>query len=249
MNKVYIVTPTYNEKENLPILVEALVKVLEKEGFRLIVVDDGSEDGTAHVAEELNTRYGNILIHCRACKLGIGSAIQEGLKIALSFPDCEYIVTLDADLSHSPKDTLRLLSHAENADLVQGSRYVKGGKIVGWSFFRRTISYVANLFCGLFLRTYLNEHTTNFRVYSRKCAESIIAGLDCDGYEWFIGSILEAKDRNFSIREVPITFVQRVHGKSKLDFSEVLKWTSYIFKTFVKRSLYRIWNGISSRER
>ncbi|MFX1537032.1 MAG: polyprenol monophosphomannose synthase [Promethearchaeota archaeon] len=237
MSKVCIIIPTYNEAENLPKLVGALEEELQKEDLRIIIVDDNSPDRTAEIAEKLDQHYENIIIHRRLRKLGIGSAIHDGLKIALSFPDCEYVVTIDADLSHNPKDVQRLLSEAENADLVQGSRYMKDGGVIGWSSFRMAVSYAANLLCRLLFRTQLHEHTSNFRVYSRRCSEMITANLHCEHYDWFIGSILLTKDHAYRIKETPITFINRVHGKSKLKITDVLKWATYICKAFLVRSL------------
>jgi len=244
VSKVCMVIPTYNEAENLPKLVEALEEELQKEDFKIIIVDDNSPDGTAEIAKKLNERYGNIIIHRKPSKLGIGSAIRDGLKIALSFPECEYIVTMDADLSHNPKDVRHLLSEAEDADLVQGSRYMKGGGVIGWSSFRRAVSHTANLLCRLLFRTQLHEHTSNLRVYSRRCGEMIMANLHCEHYDWFIGSILLTKDYAYRIKEVPITFVNRVHGKSKLTASDIFKWTSYVSKTCYRRLLNRIEMGL-----
>ena len=237
MSKVCVVIPTYNEAENLPNLVEALEEELQKEDFKIIVVDDNSPDGTAEVVEKLDQRYGNIIVHRRPSKLGVGSALRDGLKIALSSLGCEYVVTMDADLSHNPKDVRRLLSEAEDADLVQGSRYMKGGGVIGWSSFRSAVSYVANLLCRLLFRTQLHEHTSNFRVYSRRCGEIITATLHCEHYDWFIGSILLTKDHAYRIKEVPITFINRAHGKSKLKITDVLKWAAYVGKAFLERSL------------
>ena len=243
MSKVCVVIPTYNEAENLPKLVWALEEELQKEDFKIIVADDNSPDGTAEIAKKLNERYGNIVIHRRPSKLGIGSAIRVGLKVALSFPDCEHVVTMDADLSHNPKDVRRLLSEAEDADLVQGSRYMKGGEVIGWSSFRSAVSYAANLLCRLLFRTQLHEHTSNFRVYSRRCSEMITATLHCEHYEWFIGSILIAKDNAYRIKEVPITFTERKRGKSKLKPVNILKWANYVSKMFFKclvRDIYHL---------
>ena len=237
MSKVCMVIPTYNEAENLPKLVGALEREMQKGDFKVIVVDDNSPDRTAEVAKKLNRRYGNIIIHRRPEKLGIGSAIHDGLQIALSFADSEYIVTMDADLSHNPKDVPHLLSETENADLIQGSRYVKGGRIIGWGFFRRAVSYTANFLCRLLFRTGLHEHTTYFRIYSRKCAETAVRNVHCDRYEWAIASILTTKDHGFRIKEVPITFVNRARGKSKLKASDILRWFFFIEKTFILRFL------------
>ncbi len=237
MSKVCVVIPTYNEAENLPKLVGALEEELQKKDFEIIVVDDNSPDGTAEIAKKLNERYGNIIINRRPSKLGIGSAIREGLKIALSFADCEHVVTMDADLSHNPKDVRHLLSEAENADLVQGSRYMKGGGVIGWSSFRSAVSHAANLLCRLLFKTQLHEHTSNFRVYSRRYSETVTASLHCEHYDWFIGSILLAKHHAYRIKEVPIIFVNRIHGNSKLKITDVLKWTTYMGKAFLERSL------------
>ena len=238
MSKVCVVIPTYNEAENLPKLLGALEEELQKEDFKIIVIDDNSPDGTAEVVEKLDQRYGNIIVHRRPSKLGIGSAIRDGLKIALSFPDCECVVTMDADLSHNPSDVQRLLNEAKNADLVQGSRYMKGGRIIGWSSFRSAVSYAANLLCRLLFRTQLHEHTSNFRVYSRRCGEMIAITLHCEHYEWLIGSILIAKDHAYRIKEVPISFTERKRGKSKLKPVDILKWANYVSKMFFKRSVY-----------
>ncbi len=235
MSKVCIVIPAYNEAENLPKLVGVLEEELQKEDFKIIVVDDNSPDGTAEVVEKLDQHYGNIIVHRRPSKLGIGSAIRDGLKIALSFPDCECVATMDADLSHNPSDVQRLLNEAKNADLVQGSRYMKGGRVIGWSSFRSVISYAANLLCRLLFRTQLHEHTSNLRVYSRRCSETITATLHCEHYDWLIGSILLAKDHAYRIKEIPITFINRAHGKSKLKTTDVLKWAAYIGKAFLGR--------------
>jgi len=234
MSKVCIVVPTYEEAENLPTLVEALEESLQNEDFTLIVVDDDSQDGTAKIAEELNGRYGNIFVHCRSSKLGIGSAIRDGIKIALSFPNCRHIITMDADLTHDPKDVPNLLTEAEVADLIQGSRYIKGGKIIGWNPFRRVISYVANLLCRLLLRTGLHEHTNNFRVFSRKYAEKVVEEVHLNGYEWSIASILAARDNGFRIKEVPITLINRKRGKSKLNLKSIITFAKVILKHILK---------------
>lgn len=240
MSKFCIIVPTYNEVENLPKLVEALENEMQKKDFSVIVVDDNSSDGTPEVARKLNRRYGNIIIHRRPSKLGIGSAIRDGLKIALSFLGSEYIVTMDADLSHNPKDVPRLLGEAKNADLVQGSRYIKGGRIIGWNTSRSVLSYTANSLCRLLFRTGLQEHTTYFRVYSRKCAENAVRNVHCDRYEWAIASILVTKDHGLRIKEIPITFVNRISGKSKLEASDILRWFSFIGKTLMRRLLDRL---------
>jgi len=246
-SSVCIVVPTYNEAENVPRLVKSLDEELGEEKFTLILIDDSSPDGTADIAEDLEIRNGNIIVNRRPGKLGIGSAIRDGIKIALSFPSCKRIVTMDADLSHDPKDIQRLLEDSKEVDLVQGSRYIKGGRIVGWSLKRKITSNIANLLCRILLRTHLHEHTTYFRVYSREAAKIAVENVHCDRYEWAIGSILAVKDHGLRVTESPITFVERTRGKSKLKTSDILGWFSYLMKTFVSRSLNRVKGGMNAR--
>jgi len=234
MSKICVVVPTYEEAENLPMLVESLEESLQKEDFTLIVVDDDSQDGTAKIADVLNDRYRNIAVHCRSGKLGIGSAIRDGMEVALSFPNCKRIVTMDADLSHDPKEIVNLLTEAEGMDLIQGSRYIKGGKIIGYSPIRRVISYVANLICRILLRTKLHDHTNNFRVYSRKYAQILVTEVHSNGFEWAISSILAAKGHEFRIKEVPITLLNRKKGKSKLRFKNIIDFSRTVMRNILK---------------
>ena len=211
--------------------------------MKIIIVDDSSPDRTADIADKLNSVYGNIVTCRRAGKLGIGSAISDGIILALASPDTEFVVTMDADFSHNPKEVPRLISEAEGIDLVQGSRYVTGGKIIGWSIYRRFISLAANILYGKLLRTNLHEHTTYFRVYSRKCAQTVASEVKCSGYEFGIASILLCRDRNYKIKEVPITFTERTRGKSKLGVSDLLKGVTFLSRTFLSRSLRELGIG------
>jgi len=235
MSKICIVLPTYNEAANLPKLVKKLENIITKDELKIVVVDDNSPDGTSEIAEKLNTQYGNIVVYHRPEKLGIGSAMLDGMKIALSFPDTQFIVTMDADFSHDPEDIPRLLRAAEKVDFVQASRYIKGGKIIGWNRFRRLESFAANTLCNLLLRTHIKEHTTSFRVYSRRCVVAIVKNAHSKKFEFAIEFILIAKDHNFAIKEVPIAFTERAYGKSKLKISDVFWWFFFLAKTFLSR--------------
>lgn len=235
MTKIIVVIPTYNESKNLRPLIKELEEVI-KEDFEIIFVDDSSPDGTADLARKLNEDYKNIKVHQRPSKLGIGSAIVDGLKVALKERDPELIITMDADFSHDPKEITRLLKAArEGADLVQGSRYIPGGKIVGWNKTRYMMSYLANLVCRIFLRTGMKENTTYFRAYSKRFAQDLIKDVPRLGFEFSIGSILLAKDTQLKVVEVPITFTERAHGKSKLRTKDIFLWWAYVLGTFFKR--------------
>lgn len=242
MPKVSIVIPTYNESENI----EALIHKLEAldSDLGIVIVDDNSPDGTADLAEEMGRKYGNITVHRRPGKLGIGSAIRNGLEIALSSPDCGYVITMDADLSHDPNDVPRLLSAAEegNAGMIQASRYMKGGGIIGWGFLRKLQSRVANRICGMLFRL-PSEVTTYFRVYTRESAQLVVDNVSADKYEFAVMSALAVKDHGLKIREVPVVFVNRTLGKSKLRTSDVLVWFVVILKIFLTRQIRRFESG------
>lgn len=236
MTRINVIVPTYNESKNLTNLIKEIEEALKGEDFSIIFVDDSSPDGTADLARELDKTHGNIKVHQRPAKLGIGSAIVDGLKTAIKEEDCEIIITMDADLSHDPKEIPGLLKAAEDgADLVQGSRYIEGGKIVGWNKARYMMSFLANLVCRILLRTGMKENTTYFRAYSRRFAEDLVKDVPRLGFEFSIGSILLAKDTSLKIVEVPITFTERVHGKSKLRTKDIFRWWAYVLKTFFKR--------------
>jgi len=231
-SKVSIIIPTYNEAENITSLIDKIRDI--SRDIRIIIVDDNSPDGTAKIAKKLGQSDRNILVHRRPSKMGIGSAIRDGMKIALSYSECQYIVTMDADLSHDPQDIPKLLEATADADLVQGSRYIKGGEIIGWSLHRRLLSRVANLiYRWLFGLT--NEVTAFFRVYSRKCAE-LIAGSECTNQYYFsVASALLIKDGGFKVKEVPIRFVNRRRGTSKLKGSDIISSLYFVARTFWQR--------------
>lgn len=233
--EVAVVIPTLNEADNLPELVEALEGVLPRQDLKIVVVDDASSDGTADLAEALNGKYGNILVHRRPGKLGIGSAVLDGLRLALAFPETQFVATMDADLSHNPRELPSLLSAAADADFVQGSRYMKGGRIYGWPFHRRLLSRGINTFYRLFLRTGLKENTTNYRVFSRACAQTLVSEVKCAGYELPILTILAAKDRGYRIREAPVSFTDRSRGRSKLGTRDLVRAFLLAITLFFRR--------------
>jgi len=245
---VTVVIPTYNEAQNLPELIPGLEQTLQNENHKLtiVIVDDNSPDGTAQVARELGSIYGNIVVHERPAKLGIGSAIRDGLCLALSNPTCDTVITMDGDLSHDPQEVISLLKESENADLVVGSRYIKGGQVIGWPLHRRVISRVANYICVLLLRTNLHEHTNYFRAYSRRLAELVAQDANGDGFEFGISSILIAKDHDFIIKEVPTVFKNRTRGKSKLSTSDAIQWLLAIVSIWLHRS--SLWPKSASKQ-
>ena len=175
MSKLGIVLATYNEAKSLLGLIERLEALSLSLELRIFVVDDNSPDGTSVIAEQLASRSGNISVITRPGKLGLGSALRDGMRVALT-EGCSLILNMDADLSHSPEDVPRLLAAAEESagvDLIQASRYVKGGRTEGLGW-RGLQSRVANLLCRWLLGS-PHEATTSFRVFSRQCAELVVA--------------------------------------------------------------------------
>jgi dolichol-phosphate mannosyltransferase len=231
MSKLCVVVPTFNEAGNLPELVAQIEEALHDQSFQLIIVDDSSPDGTARVAEELNESYRNIVVRSRVKKSGLGSAIRDGLRAALCMKDVESIVTLDADLSHNPSEIPKLLLANRNVDLVQGSRYAGDGRAVGWGFKRRMVSFFANFICRILLRTSVHDCTGNFRVYSRKCAEAIVNFAGQRGFEWVVEALFIARKHRFVVREVPITFVERKKGNTKLKGVDIVNWALFAGKS------------------
>ena len=165
--KTVVVVPTYNEAENLSELVKRLFS-LDVAGLDILVVDDNSPDGTQRVAQKLSADYGNITVVCRPRKLGLGSALRDGIESALA-TDATYIMTMDADYSHDPLDVPRLMDVMRDSgvDMVQGSRYVRGGGVRGWPVHRMVLSRTANLLYHWFAGA-PHESTSNFRAISTK---------------------------------------------------------------------------------
>jgi dolichol-phosphate mannosyltransferase len=232
MSKVCVVVPTYNEAENLSKLVTKIERVLHALNFTLVIVDDDSPDETAKVAQKLSNVYGNIIVRCRKGESGLGSAVVEGLRAGLAMSDVERIVTLDADLSHSPSDIPIMLHAGQRADLVQGSRYVRNGSVGCWSLVRRLTSHVANVICRLLFGASIHDYTGNFRVYSRECAEAVVDCTRCRGFDWPVETISVATRRGFKVKEVPISFRERADGETKLKAKDVVDWLVFAWRSF-----------------
>jgi len=218
---VCVCVPTFNEAGTIG---ELLSGVEEHCGYPLsvVVVDDGSEDGTIEIVREMAERYGNVVLVVREGKLGLGSAIVEGFRRALSLrPRPSHIVTMDADLSHDPAEIPRLVESCVEGSVVVGSRYVEGGEIVGWSARRRAVSYVANLLARHVGGIPLRDCTSGFRCYSSDLVAELLGGLRCGGYGIQIETLFQAVRRGHVVTERPIRFRERRSGESKLGAEDV----------------------------
>lgn len=228
---VGILLATYCEAPNI----ERLITEIENMHMdsQILVIDDSSPDGTADIVRNLQTKFPNILLTVRPAKLGLGTAITCGFKTFLLLKNPpKQIIVMDADYSHNPKDIPALLSSLEKGDgLVIGSRYCPGGRISGWPLARRVISRVANVLAKTIARLQLNDCTSGFRCYSTQFLKAAIGHLHCTTYEIQIETAKQARTLGFGIREVPVLFINRKRGKSKLSSSEITGYFSYIFKT------------------
>jgi len=227
---VGVILPTYCEAANIGQLIHEIEDLKQK--ISILVIDDSSPDGTANVVRSFQKKYNNILLLSRPKKNGLGTAITDGFKIFLSLKNPpEYIVTMDADYSHNPKDVPRMISTAkEGKGLAIGSRYCKGGRIINWSLFRLVTSRIANLVASSLVRARIRDYTSGLRCYSTKLVKEIVNDLHSQTYEIQIETIRQAFQRKFDIREVPMTFVNRKKGKSKLTPNEIGEFISYIMK-------------------
>jgi len=215
--------PTYNERENLPRMIEALRAVL-REGDRVLVIDDNSPDGTGAIADALAAEHPFVDVLHRQEKDGLGRAYVAGFHRALA-DSAELVLEMDCDFSHDPADVARLIETAENgADLVLGSRYVPGGRTRNWGLARRLISRGGSVYTTLFLQMGVKDPTGGFKCFRRPVLERLdLDAITPRGYAFQIEVTYRAKRAGFKVVEIPITFVDRLVGQSKMSRSVVLE--------------------------
>lgn len=216
MSKNLVIIPTYNELENIGKMLDAVMAL--PVAFDVLVVDDGSPDGTSEVVREKKAEYPHrIYLLQRSGKLGLGTAYIEGFKFGIK-QGYDHIFEMDCDFSHNPTDLVRLLQALEkDADMVIGSRYVKGGNTVNWPFDRKVLSYGASLYVRLITWMWIKDPTAGFVGYRRKVLETIqLDKIKFIGYAFQIEMKFTAWRFGFKLREIPITFTDRIEGSSKM---------------------------------
>ncbi len=217
-DRFVIVMPTYNERENLERVVEALAEVRERAPFPgdVLVVDDSSPDGTGEVADALAQRHDWVHVLHRPDKRGLGGAYVDGFRWALE-RDYTHVLEMDADLSHPPEAVPRLLAASADADLVLGSRYVPGGGVVGWPAHRRLISRGGSLYARTILGVGIRDLTGGFKCFRRRVLEAIdLTSVHGQGYVFQIELTYRTLRMGGRVVEVPITFEDRTAGASKM---------------------------------
>jgi dolichol-phosphate mannosyltransferase len=218
-----ICLPTYNERTNLEPMIDALRGIL-RNGDRVLVVDDSSPDGTGEIADRLASELEFVDVLHRPRKEGLGPAYLAGFHRALA-DGAELVLEMDCDFSHDPQDVPRLIAAAEEgADVVLGSRYVSGGRVGNWGVVRRAISRGASLYTALFLQMGVHDPTGGFKCFRRRVLETLdLDAITAKGYAFQIETTYRAKRAGFRIVEVPITFVDRTAGHSKMSRTIVLE--------------------------
>ncbi|KAG1765444.1 glycosyltransferase family 2 protein [Suillus occidentalis] len=243
-HKYSVILPTYNERKNLPIIIWLLAKVFEEHqlSWEIIIVDDASPDGTQEVAIELARAYGEdkILLKPRAGKLGLGTAYIHGLDFCTG----DFVIIMDADFSHHPKFIPQFirLQQAHNLDIVTGTRYrstsapylaeAQPGGVYGWDLKRKLVSRGANFLAATVLNPGVSDLTGSFRLYRLHVLRHIITLTQSRGYVFQMEMMVRARALGYTVGEVPITFVDRIFGESKLGADEVVGYAKGVWQLF-----------------
>lgn len=234
MSKVCVTIPTYNERENISRLIPTLLRVLHDnriDGW-ILVVDDSSPDGTGDIVEELSKEYWNLKVVHREGKLGLGSAYKDAFRQALMDAETNLVVEMDADLSHDPSYLPAILQAAQHSGGVGlGSRYVKGGSVVGWPMRRKIVSWGANFLTRMILNLPVKDATSGYRVFTREALTKIrYADAGTKAYAFQVEILHMCAQQNLTIEEVPITFHERQLGKSKLSSGDIFDFLKTILR-------------------
>jgi dolichol-phosphate mannosyltransferase len=216
-----VIVPTYNERENIPVVLDRL---LAHDGVRVLVVDDGSPDSTADIAERIaSANRARVQVLRRTGTKGLGRSYIDGMLFALR-TDATHVCQMDADLSHNPADIPRLLAATSEADVAIGSRYVPGGAIENWPVRRRLLSAFANRYLRAILGMPIHDCTSGFRCWRREAIERLpIADIQSEGYSFIVELAWHAWQAGLRCTEVPITFVERRQGASKMSWGVIVE--------------------------
>lgn len=240
MKHSLVIIPTYNEAENIPRIIPEILK--QDDGIEVLIVDDGSPDGTATIVKDFQKNNARIHLIERSGKQGLGTAYVAGFHYALTH-GFEFVFEMDADFSHDPKDLPRLLEKIDECDIVIGSRYISGVNVVNWPMKRLILSYCANLYTRCITGMPIHDATAGFKCYRRKVLESLkLDAIKSNGYSFQIETNFKAWIRGFKICEIPIIFNDRRAGVSKMSKHIVyeaafLVWKLKLQSVFDKKSL------------
>lgn len=215
-----MVIPTYNEKENIAFLIEAIFQNQPQPS--ILVVDDNSPDGTAKVVKEFQNIHPNLLLHQRLNERGFGKSYLDAFRKIINDEKYEIIIMMDADFSHDPKEIKEMINKLSRSDAVVGSRYIKRGKIENWSFHRRLLSRFANFYVKTILGVPINDMTTGFMCFRRDVLRAIdLNSIKSEGYAFLVDFKYRILKAGCKIFEHPITFTERREGQSKMSFKNI----------------------------
>lgn len=236
-NKILICIPTYNERENAELIIPAITEAVPQ--AHILFIDDSSPDGTAGYVKEQTKINPNIHLLLRKKKQGLGKAYIAGFRWALE-RDYEFIFEMDADFSHDPKYLPDFLEAIKDADLVIGSRYIKGVNVINWPMSRLLLSYFANLFARIVTGTPIMDLTAGFKCYRKEVLESINLGtIDSSGYSFQIELKFLTWKNGFKITEIPIVFTDRQRGESKMSTNIIREGLFLVWKLRLLSLLHR----------
>ena len=227
-NSIIIIIPTFNEAKNIEKLIFDLMSI--NIGLDILIVDDNSLDGTQFIVQSIAEKYDQVNLIVRESKLGLGSAYREGYKSSLN-NNYDYFVQMDADFSHQVDDLKKMLDVMKNYDLVVGSRYIQGGKTIGWPRRRKLLSKFANLFVEITTHIKIKDSTSGFRIYSQKALNKIdYSSTKSEGYGFQIEMSFLASKENLNILEIPISFIERQEGASKINKKIIIEAFFLVFR-------------------
>jgi dolichol-phosphate mannosyltransferase len=222
-----VVIPTYNERDNIGRLIPEILR--QDPGVQVLVVDDNSPDGTGSLVDDMATADSRIHVLHRSGKLGLGSAYREGFKWALE-RGADYIVEMDADFSHDPGVLPVFFEKMKESDVVIGSRYLNGVSVVNWPIRRLILSYCASVYTRVITGLHLHDCTSGFKCFRRSVLEAIdLQGVRSDGYSFQIEMNYRCMEQGFRLGEVPIIFIDRHAGSSKMS------------KRIVREAIFMVW--------
>jgi len=225
--KTLVISPTYNERKNIKRLVDMVLG--ENPEFHLLIVDDNSPDGTGKKVKKLQKKYLNLFLETRSKKFGLGTAYIFGFKWALE-NKYDYVIQMDADLSHNPKDLPLMVKKLKDYDLVIGSRYIKGISVVNWPLRRLMLSYGANAYSRLITGMPIMDGTGGFKAWKSNVLASLaLDSVKSQGYSFQIEMNFRTWVKGYNIKEIPIIFSDRTIGQSKMS------------KTIVYEAIFMVW--------
>lgn len=225
-----VVIPTYNESQNIT----RLIDLLSTYDFHIVVIDDNSPDNTFELVKKHKNFGVNLFGILRTSNRGYGRSVVEGFKYAI-LKNYQFVVQMDSDFSHSIDDLTKMVEKSKNFDLVIGSRYVKGGKIYGWGKFRKILSKYANKLAKFSTKLEILDLTSGFRIYSINLIKKIeFEKINSNGYSFLIEILSKIPNKDYKVIEYPITFRDRVDGKSKMNLKIIIESVVNLIKIFFR---------------